>query len=208
MPAHKTMTTLKLIVACPLLLAMMTNTKAEERSALSRSPGGRKTQKDHTNSINPASGDRGGLLLRRLGGQQRAMEGRPGVDQAPSAHAPHQADDRGVRRPRADLGLARRHAGDHGAADRPGRRPRDRLLRLLLVLEQGPARSSTSDPLHTGLELVPEGQEQPPPEVLPAGGQPSRDSCSKARTSGQRPPRAGCRTSSTRSTSPWTASRW
>jgi hypothetical protein len=27
------MTTLKLIVACPLLLAMMTNTKAEERSA-------------------------------------------------------------------------------------------------------------------------------------------------------------------------------
>jgi hypothetical protein len=34
MPAHNTMTMLKLIVGCPLLLAVITNTKAEERSAL------------------------------------------------------------------------------------------------------------------------------------------------------------------------------
>jgi lysophospholipase L1-like esterase len=34
MPRHGTMTMLKLVVACPLLLAMMTNIKAEERSAL------------------------------------------------------------------------------------------------------------------------------------------------------------------------------
>ena len=194
---RRLITTLNLILACPLLAAMVASAGGEDTFTAA------KPAKDNRQ----ASCHRGRILLRRLGGKQRPLARRPGVDQAPSAHAPHQADDRGVRRPRAGLGLARRQAGDHGAADRLGRRPWDRLLRLLLVLEQRSEEARRRSEAHRP-EPIPEGQEQPPPEVLPAGGQPPGIPHSRARTSGERPPKAGCRTSSTRSTSRWTASRW
>ena len=75
--AHTLRTMLKLLAACPWLLAIAATTGAEGPAAPPE--GGRRP----VWPIGPPSGDRGRLLLRRLGGQERALAGRPGVDRTP-----------------------------------------------------------------------------------------------------------------------------
>ena len=100
MPAHMLMTTLKLLAACLLVLAIAT--RHQGRTAVCWS----ESRHAAGNSAQPNPGRPWAPTTSTAGRARATLEGRPGVDRAQSAHAPDEADARGVRRPRADLGLA------------------------------------------------------------------------------------------------------